>query len=256
MKIITTPADFIEWRNENQKSLGFVPTMGALHLGHEELLKNARTKNELVVLSIFVNPTQFNDKKDLQNYPKTWEQDLEIAKKNGVDVIFHPAFESIYPDNYSYILSENDKSKILCGASRPGHFDGVLTIVMKLLNIVKPNRAYFGEKDFQQLSLIRGMVEAFFMNVEIVPVPIVREFDGLALSSRNVHLSDEGRKIAPKIYEIIKNAKNIADAKQQLEDLGFKIDYLEEVWGRRLVAIFTNLTKTGNELRLIDNVKI
>lgn len=256
MKIITTPADFIEWRNENQKSLGFVPTMGALHLGHEELLKNARTKNELVVLSIFVNPTQFNDKKDLQNYPKTWEQDLEIAKKNGVDVIFHPAFESIYPDNYSYILSENDKSKILCGASRPGHFDGVLTIVMKLLNIVKPNRAYFGEKDFQQLSLIRGMVEAFFMNVEIVPVPIVREFDGLALSSRNVHLSDEGRKIAPKIYEIIKNSKNIADAKQQLQDLGFKIDYLEEVWGRRLVAIFTNLTKTGNELRLIDNVKI
>lgn len=256
MKIIKTPADFIEWRNENPQNLGFVPTMGALHLGHEELLKNARTNNELVVLSIFVNPTQFNDKKDLQNYPKTWEQDLEIAKNNGVDVIFYPDFESIYPDNYSYKISENDKSKILCGASRPGHFDGVLTIVMKLLNIIKPNRAYFGEKDFQQLSLIRGMVDAFFMPVEIVPVPIVREFDGLALSSRNVHLSDDGRKIAPKIYEIIKSAKNIDDAKQQLQDLGFKIDYLEETWGRRLVAIFTNLTKTGNELRLIDNVEI
>ena len=121
------------------------------HLGHEELLKNARANNELLALSIFINPTQFNDKKDLQNYPKTWEQDLEIAKNNGVDVIFYPDFESIYPDNYSYIISENDKSKILCGASRPGHFDGVLTIVMKLLNIVKPNRAYFGEKD---LSLI------------------------------------------------------------------------------------------------------
>lgn len=256
MKIITNPAEFIAWRNENRATLGFVPTMGALHAGHLELLKCARADNELLALSIFVNPTQFNDKKDLQNYPKTWDADLEIAKSAGVDVIFYPEYDSIYPDNFTYVLSENDKSKILCGASRPGHFDGVLTIVMKLLNIVAPNKAYFGEKDFQQLSLIRGMVSAFFMPIEIIGVPIVREADGLALSSRNVHLSDEGRKIAPRIYEIIRTAKTIEIAKQELQDIGFKIDYLQEYWGRRLVAVKTNLTKTGYELRLIDNVEI
>jgi pantoate--beta-alanine ligase len=271
MEILKSPDEFIAWRKNTMGSMGmgtigmgtigmgkigFVPTMGALHQGHAALIANARQENEIVVLSIFVNPTQFNDKNDLQNYPKTWEEDLKIAQDYGADAIFYPQFEDIYPDNYRYVISENEYSKILCGASRPGHFDGVLTIVMKLLNIVRPNRAYFGQKDFQQLTLIKGMIDAFFMDIEIIAVPIVREASGLALSSRNIHLSDDGRKIAPKIYEIIKNAKSLESAKKALLDIGFKIDYLEEWQNRRLVAVKTNLTKTGNELRLIDNVEI
>lgn len=143
-------------------SVGFVPTMGALHFGHETLLRRAKSENDIVVLSIYVNPTQFNDKKDFEKYPVTWEQDLAVAQRAGVDAIFFPEYTEMYPDQYKYKITENDFSRQLCGAHRQGHFDGVLSVVMKLFQIVNPYRAYFGEKDYQQLRLIQGMVQAFF----------------------------------------------------------------------------------------------
>ncbi len=257
MRIIKDPLEFIGWRRTlGEKSIGFVPTMGALHIGHEALMARARAGHEIAILSIFVNPTQFNDKTDLLNYPKTWEADVAIAEKHGFDAIFCPDYGAIYPDNYRYIISENEVSKILCGASRPGHFDGVLTIVMKLLNIVKATRAYFGEKDFQQLTLIKGMTQAFFMETEIVPIPIVREKDGLAFSSRNVHLSEKGRAIAPILFKAISTASSLEMARSMVVNAGFEIDYLKEEFGRRLIAVYTKETKNGKVLRLIDNVKI
>lgn len=255
--VIRSPHEFKHWRKKNQtRSLGFVPTMGALHLGHENLISLAKSQNELVALSIYVNDTQFDNKQDLANYPKTWDSDLEIAKKHGVGVIFAPKYADIYPDNYNYSVVENNFSKTLCGASRSGHFDGVLSVVMKLLNIVSPNRAYFGEKDFQQLTLIRAMVEAFFMDCEIIGVPTVRESDGLAFSSRNKHLSNKGRQLAGRINQIINTAKNAEQAAAQLKSIGFEIDYVSDVLGRRFVAVKTNETNNGNIVRLIDNVEV
>lgn len=265
--VLKSVSEFIQWRqslnnkksvNENSElknRIGFVPTMGALHFGHETLLKQARAENDWVVLSIFVNPTQFNDKKDLEKYPKTWDQDLAVAQRAQVDVIFFPTFEDMYPDNYKYKISETDFSNQLCGAHRPGHFDGVLSVVMKLFQIVQPTKAYFGEKDYQQLQLIRGMVRAFFLPLEIVPVPTVRETDGLAMSSRNVRLTSSQRQLAPWIYKIISNEKDISIARQKLQDLGFKVDYLQDFVfegnvKRRFVAAFLG------DVRLIDNTVV
>ncbi len=256
MLIFHTPQEMINFSASVKGAIGFVPTMGALHSGHEELLKQAKVNNDIVVLSIFVNPTQFNDKNDLQKYPKTWEADLEIAKKNGVDVIFAPDYDSIYPDNYRYVLSENELSKTLCGKDRPGHFDGVLTIVMKLFNIVSPTNAYFGEKDFQQLSLIENMVEAFFMPLNIIRVKTVRENDGLAKSSRNMRLSQKGRELAPIIFQTINSAKSAEMAAKKLESAGYIIDYVTDYNDRRFVAVKTNDTIDGGTIRLIDNVEI
>lgn len=265
--VLKSVSEFIQWRqslnnkksvNENSElknRIGFVPTMGALHFGHETLLKQARAENDWVVLSIFVNPTQFNDKKDLEKYPKTWDQDLAVAQRAQVDAIFFPTFEDMYPDNYKYKISETDFSNQLCGAHRPGHFDGVLSVVMKLFQIVQPTKAYFGEKDYQQLQLIRGMVKAFFLPLEIVPVPTVRETDGLAMSSRNVRLTSSQRQLAPWIYKIISNEKDISIARQKLQDLGFKVDYLQDFVfegneKRRFVAAFLG------DVRLIDNTVV
>ncbi len=248
--ILRTPQEFKAWRKKQQGSVGFVPTMGALHSGHEELLKQARKNNDLVVLSIFVNPTQFNDPSDLEKYPKTWEQDLAMAEANKVDAIFYPRYNEMYPDNYRYKISENEYSLLLDGAHRPGHFDGVLSVVMKLFNIVAPTRAYFGEKDFQQMTLIKGMVESFFMDLEVVPVPTVREEDGLAKSSRNMRLSPEERAQAPLIYQVITQCKTAEEAADKLNAQGFKVDYVTDIGNRRFVA-----AKLG-EVRLIDNVEI
>lgn len=248
--VLRSPSEFITWRKKQSGSVGFVPTMGALHSGHEELLKQARRNNDLVVLSIFVNPTQFNDPKDLEKYPQTWDQDLAMAEKNKVDAIFFPRYSEMYPDKYRYKVSENDYSNLLDGAHRPGHFDGVLSVVMKLFNIVRPTKAYFGEKDFQQLTLIQGMVDSFFMNLEIVPVPTVREEDGLAKSSRNLRLTTEERKKAPAIYHAITNSQTAQDAATALTEQGFLVDYVTDVGSRRFVA-----AKLG-EVRLIDNVQI
>lgn len=250
-KVIRSPQEFKQWRRDQAgQNVGFVATMGALHAGHESLLKRSRDENEISVLSIFVNPTQFNDPKDFEKYPITWDQDLEMAKANGVDAIFYPRFEEMYPDNYHYKVLENEFSALLCGRSRPGHFDGVLSVVMRLFNVVSPTKAYFGEKDFQQLTLIQGMVRAFFLDLIIVPVPTLRESDGLAMSSRNSRLTPDQRAKAPWIYKAMKQASDANEASQILTSQGFKVDYVTDLRGRRFVAALLG------EVRLIDNVQI
>lgn len=234
------------WRADGQ-SVGFVPTMGALHRGHAKLLETARKECDQVVLSIFVNPKQFNDKKDFEKYPRTLESDLEIASRCGVDVLFLPQEKELYLDQYHYRVYENEFSTILCGAHRPGHFEGVLTVVLKLLMITQPQRAYFGEKDFQQFLLIRDMVAAFFLDIQIIGVPTVRETDGLAMSSRNIRLAPEHRRLAPWIYKALKSGKSPEEIRKQLEDVGFKVEYVEELAGRKLVAAYLG------DVRLIDN---
>lgn len=248
-RVIRSPQEFKQWRREQAGlTVGFVPTMGALHAGHESLLQRSREENEVSILSIFVNPTQFNDPQDFEKYPITWEQDLALAEATGVDVIFYPRPEEMYPDAYHYKVIEDDFSRLLCGASRTGHFDGVLSVVMKLFNIVSPTKAYFGEKDFQQLTLIQGMVRAFFMDLIIVPVPTLRENDGLALSSRNLRLTPEQRALAPALYKSLMDSPSAAEAAASLTEQGFKVDYVTDWRGRRFAAAFLG------EVRLIDNV--
>lgn len=230
-------------------SVGFVPTMGALHSGHVELLRRAREENERVVLSIFVNPTQFNDQRDLAQYPRTLDADVELVRP-WTDVVIVPPAADIYPDNYRYRVTESDLSRRLEGAHRPGHFDGVLTVVMKLLNLVQPHRAYFGEKDHQQLQLVRGMVEAFLLPVTIVACPTVRAPDGLALSSRNARLSTQARAEAAIFPEILRSAKTAEDAEAALEARGLAVDYVQDVQGVRLGAVRIE------GVRLIDNVPV
>jgi len=246
-------SDIREWREQRRRlanaSVGFVPTMGALHAGHFRLLERSRRENDVSVLSIYVNPTQFDNKDDLQKYPLTFDRDLETAARAGVDFVLAPEYEQIYPDGYAYKVTESSLSRKLCGAHRPGHFDGVLTVVMKLLNLVRADRAYFGEKDFQQLQLVRGMAQAFFMETEIVPVPTVREQDGLAMSSRNVNLPDEARKIAPRFYQALLAARSSDEARGLLKGTGFEIDYIEDIGNRRYGAV-----RIGG-VRLIDNVE-
>jgi pantoate--beta-alanine ligase len=236
-------------KSNKKKSIGFVPTMGALHKGHLSLVSKSNKNNDLTIVSIFVNPTQFDKKADLEKYPNLLEQDLKTLKKNNVDLVYLPDFAQIYPDNFTYKLSELILSKKYCGASRQGHFDGVLTIVMKLLNLVEADIAYFGKKDYQQLSLIKGMVKAFFMPVKIVSCDIVREKDGLAMSSRNLRLTQQQRVLAPKFYQILKANIYLEEKKRRLTDLGFVVDYLEVLDKRLLGAVFLG------EIRLIDNVK-
>ena len=250
--IITSIADLRNWRkNLNPKTtVGFVPTMGALHQGHASLLSWSRRENDISVLSIFVNPTQFNDKTDLEKYPRTFEKDCQLAAENSVDIIFHPQYNDIYPDSFRYKIQEQKESQLLCGAHRPQHFDGVLTVVMKLFQLVKPTKAYFGEKDFQQLRLIQGMVESFFMDIEIVPIATIRESDGLAMSSRNKRLTAEERSLAPVLFKKLIENTDSDTVKFELSQLGFDVDYVEDQWSRRFVA-----AKIGN-VRLIDNVDL
>lgn len=259
MLVIRNIEEFLNFKKSWQgQSVGFVPTMGALHAGHAELLKKARSENQISVLSIFVNPTQFNDKKDFEKYPITFEADLQVARQWGVDVVFAPVYQQLYPDHYHFKMMEDEFSKKLCGQDRPGHFEGVLSVVMKLFQIVSPSRAYFGEKDFQQLTLIRRMVQAYFLPIEIVAVPTVRERDGLAMSSRNTRLSSTERQRAPRVYQIISQAPSARAAREQLQNEGFQVDYVEDLNvdddlpqnKRRFAAV-----RLG-EVRLIDNVQI
>jgi pantoate--beta-alanine ligase len=192
-------------------SIGLVPTMGALHRGHARLLETARRENDLVVASIFVNPTQFDRKEDLENYPRTMEEDLRVCDSCGVDLVFAPAAPEMYPDAPLTFVDLPALTAHLCGAHRPGHFRGVATVVLKLLNIVQPHRAYFGEKDAQQLAVIRRMVADLNVPVFIVPVATVREEDGLALSSRNKHLNPEQRAVAPLLSRALRAAVSAID---------------------------------------------
>ena len=246
-----------EWRSLRRRlrgTVGFVPTMGALHAGHASLLEASRQRDDFTVLSIYVNPTQFNDASDLQNYPNTLEADLQLAHELGVDYVILPKYEDIYADGFRYQVDETEFSKDLCGGDRPGHFKGVLTVVMKLLNIVQPTRAYFGEKDYQQLTLIRDMTKAFFMDVDIVGCPTVRERDGLAMSSRNKHLDREARCLAGQLNKILRCSGSDLEVASELALLGFKVDYVESKQGRRFAAVVIG---TGEQqVRLIDNIEL
>ena len=185
------------------KTVGLVPTMGALHDGHLSLVERARRENDLVVVSVFVNPTQFNNPADLATYPRTEEADAALLEKAGVDIVFMPSVEEVYPEPDTRVFDLGPVAEVMEGAMRPGHFNGVAQIVSKLFAMVRPDRAYFGEKDFQQIAVIRRMVELEGFDLEIVDCPIKRADDGLALSSRNVRLTPEQREIAPAIHRTL-----------------------------------------------------
>ncbi|MBX9768707.1 MAG: pantoate--beta-alanine ligase, partial [Bdellovibrionales bacterium] len=219
MKVIETAAELISWRATLKPELkvGFVPTMGALHAGHASLLGSARKECDIVIASVFVNPTQFDNLDDLKNYPRTWDEDKALLIAEGTDVVFLPKKTDLYPDDYRYRISENDLSLKYCGAHRPGHFDGVLSVVMKLFQVTRPHLAYFGEKDFQQMRLIEGMIQAFFLPITLRRCPTLRETDGLAMSSRNRRLSPSERTIAPMFSKILKESKTTGAASELLE---------------------------------------
>lgn len=260
---------------DSKKKVGFVPTMGALHQGHFSLVKKARECCDIVVTSIFVNPTQFGPNEDLDSYPKTFENDYNNLKSLGVDYVYYPSVEQMYPKGYKTYVNVEDITKTLCGASRPGHFRGVCTVVLKLVNLVNPTLMFMGEKDFQQIVVLETMLRDLNFDTKIVRCPIVRDFDGLALSSRNKYLSTKEREIAPKFHLAMLNLqKEVLDGNNNRDILysninknlskeGFTVDYvkivddttLEEVSqvvkGNRLMcAIYLGKT------RLIDNLEI
>ena len=205
MKVVTTVKALREALAEvNPAGVGFVPTMGALHAGHRSLVERARKENETVVVSVFVNPTQFNDKGDLKRYPRTPEADAALLEEAGADLVLMPSVEEIYPEPDTRQFDFGEVDKVMEGATRPGHFNGVAQVVSRLFDMVQPARAYFGEKDFQQIAVIKAMVKQLGLTVEIVECPIIRAEDGLALSSRNTLLDKAYRAAAPHIYEVLK----------------------------------------------------
>ncbi|GAB6066588.1 pantoate--beta-alanine ligase [Aquifex pyrophilus] len=268
--------NFLKSKKCEGKEIGFVPTMGYLHEGHRALIRLARMQNDIVVVSIFVNPTQFGEGEDYERYPRDLERDLAVCEEEGVDIVFAPDVKEMYPKGYRTKVCVGELGNVLEGAFRPGHFNGVATVVVKLFNIVQPDRAYFGEKDYQQLKIIEEVVEDLNIPVEIVPVPIVREKDGLAYSSRNVYLSPEERESALAIYKSFLLAQKMIKAgerdanriKEAIRKFIEKhphvkgIDYVEitdenlkpketvEKGDRILVAV-----RVGNA-RLIDNWKV
>ena len=204
------------------RKIGFVPTMGALHPGHGSLIAKSAAENDITVVSIFVNPTQFGPNEDLDKYPRTLEADLELCKKNGATHIFNPSEATMYPEgkeNFEIMMHLRGMDKVLCGATRPGHFDGVLLVVSRLFNIVQPTRAYFGMKDFQQLSILQALGRELFFPIEIVPCDIIREADGLAMSSRNRYLDPEERKQALFLSKAIAKMKAAAQPGMKADDL-------------------------------------
>jgi len=260
---------------DDGKTIGFVPTMGYLHQGHLSLVQKAREENDIVVVSIFVNPTQFGPNEDYNRYPRDLERDLRLLNPFNVDYIFNPSVEEMYPAYYSVYVDETEMSKYLCGARRPGHFRGVCTVVTKLFNIVRPTHAYFGQKDAQQFRILRRMVENLNMDVEMVEMPIVREPDGLAMSSRNVYLSDEERREAPRLYKSLLEAKKLIDSGERdvqkikdeiqrvLNHPLLKIDYVEIVDEKTLIPVdriegdvIVAIAVFFGKARLIDNVII
>lgn len=273
-KILHTRKVIEEWRNAG-KTIGFVPTMGALHEGHISLVKRSKKENDFTVCSIFVNPTQFNNPDDLKKYPRTFEEDSLILEKEGCDLIFAPTENEMYPvkDNMEYDLGGLDKT--MEGNHRPGHFNGVAMIVKKLFEVIQPHNAYFGEKDYQQLMIIRHINDFYKLSVNIVSCRTIREQDGLAMSSRNKRLNIQERKLAPRIYHVLESVKDRAGtlpffelkswAENELKSIpGSRLEYFEIAdaetlipvndWGnnnlREFVAVFIG------EIRLIDNMKI
>ena len=232
------------------RSVGFVPTMGALHCGHAALVERCRAENEIAVVSIFVNPTQFNDARDLERYPRPMESDLAMLEALGVDDVLAPAAADLYPGGYAFRIETGATPDVMEGARRPGYLQGVMTIVLKLFNLVRPRRAYFGEKDYQQLRTIVRMVEDFFIPTEIVPCATVRAPSGLAESLRNRLLSAAGVEKATGIYRALTSAASPAEASAMIEAAGLTVEYVEEHWGRRFAAAHLE------GVRLIDNVPV
>ena len=256
--------------------IGFVPTMGALHAGHRSLVEKARRECKIVVVSVFVNPTQFNDKTDLKNYPRTPEADLAILEEAGADIVLMPTVEEIYPEPDTRQFDFGLIDKVMEGATRPGHFNGVAQVVSRLFDIVKPGKAYFGEKDFQQIAVIKAMVKQLGLELEIVECPIIRDIDGLALSSRNLLLTAEHRAAAPEIYATLKQCADKAQqmTPQQLtewiisevEKSGLlKVIYFQAVDSLSMQEVASwqesehiqgCIAVQAGAIRLIDNVKI
>jgi len=201
--------EIIKKVKEEKKTIGFVPTMGALHLGHLSLIRCARKENDFVVVSIFVNPIQFGPQEDYKRYPRPFKKDKEILEKEKVELLFYPTVKTMYPENFSTYVEEISLSKYLCGKFRPGHFRGVTTVVAKLFNIVNPDIAYFGQKDFQQAQIIKRMVRDLNFPIKIKILPIVREKDGLAMSSRNSYLTSSEREKAKFLYQSLKKAESL-----------------------------------------------
>lgn len=279
MEVITTIHAFkvqIAKAKSEGKTIGFVPTMGALHEGHLELMRQAKRENDLLAVSIFVNPIQFNNKEDLKKYPRTLVQDSVLLEQVGCDYLFAPDENEMYPDSVNDHYEFGKLAEVMEGASRPSHFNGVAIVVRKLLEVVEPDKAYFGEKDFQQLAIIQQLVNILSLPVEIVPCQIVREKDGLAMSSRNMRLTENERFAAPFIYQTLTKAVKLntvlspEELKKWISDKfkshpEFKIDYVEVAddqllqpvmhWNdtkgvRIFIAVFL-----GN-VRLIDNMRI
>lgn len=199
-------------------SIGLVPTMGALHEGHASLVRRSVAENDVTVVSVFLNPTQFNDPKDLERYPRTLEADCELLEACGADIVFAPGVEEVYPEPDTRCFSYPPTDSVMEGAMRPGHFNGVCQIVSKLFSYVEPDRAYFGEKDYQQIAVIRRMVADLGFGLEIVPCPVIRQSDGLAMSSRNTLLSDEERQTAANIYRVLNESRTLGLSVQQTHD--------------------------------------
>jgi pantoate--beta-alanine ligase len=232
-------------------TLGFAPTMGNLHAGHASLFLASHKENNYTVSSLFVNPTQFNQADDFTHYPRSLDADLQLMEASGVDFCILPHNQAMYPDQYNYQVHEQNLCQLMEGKHRPGHFNGVLTVVMKLLNLVKPQRAYFGEKDYQQYLLIREMVAAFFMDVDIIACPIIREPSGLAYSSRNNRLNPEQKAIAEIFAQLFQQKeKNCAQIHAELSAKNIAVEYIEEYEHRRFAAVQIGA------IRLIDNYRL
>jgi pantoate--beta-alanine ligase len=278
MKIIQTIDSlkpFLSKERKQGKTVGFVPTMGALHNGHLSLVEQCRKENEICVASIFVNPTQFNDKNDLETYPRTLEKDCEMLKPLGCDYIFAPSEKEMYPEPDTRIFNFGAIAEVMEGRKRPGHFNGVAQIVSKLFDTVAPDNAYFGEKDFQQIAVIRELVRQLGLPVHIVACPIVREADGLAMSSRNMRLTAEQREIAPAIARTLKESctfvavKSVKEVEEWVINTlnrlpPLRVEYFEIIDGNTLQPV-EDWNETGNpagciavycdNVRLIDNIK-
>ncbi len=251
MKIVTTVEEWLQIRKQlNQQTIGFVHTMGNLHAGHMSLCAQSRQMNHITVAAIFINRMQFNQVKDFECYPRTLENDLALLSEHEVDYVLLFDEKTLYPDDYHIQVTESEISKLLEGEYRPGHFTGMLTIVLKFLNIVQPTHSYYGEKDYQQLLLIKKMVTALFLPVEIVACQTIRAEDQLALSSRNLRLTSQQREQAAQFPALLHSATTPEQISTQLQQSGFRVDYVMDKWQRRLAAVWLG------EVRLIDNIPL
>lgn len=257
MQTLTTVAALtaaIEEAKKSGKTIGLVPTMGALHEGHLSLIHKARQQNDLVVVSVFVNPIQFNNQEDLAKYPRTIEADCEKLAAAGADIAFVPSVEEMYPEPVNTVYHFGPIEQVMEGPRRPGHFSGVAVVVRKLFDLTQPNRAYFGEKDYQQIAIIRNLLEQIKYPIELVPCPIVRADDGLALSSRNMRLSPEARAVAPTIYATLQQAVEMSEVEDIETVHDFVIDTLSSF--QEINGLAENLKFEPEYFEIVDDTTL